>query len=246
MIGKKFFSVIARSVFCDEAISSLIRRLLRAKFHHPRNDIVLLILSSLFVSSCSTSTPPPTPQVVSVYSSSFTQPWLTELYDCAAKSSATIRLSDSSSTADIRLQIDEPAIASFAYQIDTEEILIVTQRQSPIQNLTLEQAQALFMGLGDPSVQVWVYASEADVQKVFDQLVMQGRSVASSALVAVNPQQMSDTLNNQPNTVGILPKHWKAGDSRVIFSAGTVPVLTLAKSEPQGILKELIGCLQSK
>ncbi len=233
-----------RCVLGDEAISHTTRRLLRAKERRPRNDILLFLLSSFLLFSCTTSTPQPTPQVVSVYSSLATQPWLTQLYDCAAESSATIRLSDFASAADIRLQIGEPEVASVAYQIDTEEILIVTQRQSPIQNLTQEEAQALFMGLGDPAVQVWVYASDADVQKVFDQLVMKGRSVMSSASVAVNPGQMSDTLVNQPNTVGILPKQWKAGDSRVVFSAGTVPVLALTKSEPVGVVKNLLTCMQ--
>jgi hypothetical protein len=206
----------------------------------------LSILLTLLISACSTSTPQPTPQVVSVYSSFAAEPWLTELYDCAAtQNNVSLSRVDDSSTADVVLQIGEPAVlASFAYQIDTEEILIVTQRQSPIQNLTLEDARALFMGMGDPSVQVWVYASDADVQQVFDQLVMEGRSVSSSALIAVNPQQMSDTLVNQPNTVGILPRHWKVGDSREVFSAGTVPVLALAKTEPQGAIKELIACLQ--
>ena len=205
----------------------------------------LLTFLSFLISACATNTPQPTPQVVSVYSSFAAEPWLSELYDCAASPShVVLSRVDDSSAADIVLQIGEPTIASFAYQIDTEEILIVTQRQSPIQNLNLEGVQALFMGLGDPSVQLWVYASDADAQQVFDQLVMEGRSVTSSALLAVNPQQMSDTLVNQPNTVGILPRHWKVGDSREVFSAGIVPVLALAKTEPQGTIKELIVCLQ--
>jgi len=206
--------------------------------------LLSLTLFSLFVSSCSTSTPPaPTPVVVSVHSSSAAGPWLTALYGCAG-TSTIIRLSDSPSDADIRLQIGEPEfLSSFAYKIDTEEILIVTHRQSPIQNLTLEQAQTLF-ALGDPSIQVWVYASDADVQGVFDQFVMAGRSVTPSAKIAVSPQQMSDTLVNQPNTVGILPRHWKVGDSRFVFSIPDVPVLALTRSEPQGAIKELIGCLQ--
>ncbi len=203
------------------------------------------IFFSLIISSCATSTPLPTPQIVSVFSSSAAQPWLTKSYDCAARSSVVINVSDSESAADLRLQLGEPAAPSaFAYQIDSEEILIVTQRQSPIQNLTLDDARALFMGQGNPSVQVWAYASEADVQRAFDQLVMNGRSVTSSAKIAVSPQQMSDTLVNQPNTVGVLPKHWKAGDSRIVFSAGTVPVLAIAKAEPRGAIKELIACLQ--
>ncbi len=208
------------------------------------NFLCSIIFLSLLISSCSTSTPPPTLPVVSVYSTAATQPWLSKLYDCAG-TSVVVRVSDTESAYDIRLQLGEPSVpSSFVYQIDSEEILIVTQRQSPVQNLTLDQAQALFMGQGDLSVQVWVYASDADVQRVFDQLVMKGGSVSSSAKIAVNPQAMSDTLVNQPNTVGILPKHWKVGDSRIVFSAGTVPVLAMTQSEPQGVVKELLACLQ--
>jgi len=63
-------------------------------------------------------------------------------------------------------------------------------------------------------------------------------------LVAVSPQQMSDTLVNQPNTVGILPRHWKAGDVREVYSVAKVPVLALTNTEPQDAIKELIACLQ--
>src|SRR6185436_1925315 len=207
---------------------------------------VALVMLSFLICACSAGTPPPsTPQVVPVYSTAAAEPWLSELYNCAAQQNA-VALSrvDDSSAADIVLQIGESAAASFAYQIDTEEILIVTQRQSPVQNLTLVDARALFMGLGDPSVQVWVYAPDADVQRVFDQFVMEGRSVTPSALVAVSPQQMGDILNNQPNTVGILPKHWKMGDSRFVYTIPNIPVLAITKFEPQGVVKELIACLQ--
>ncbi len=203
-----------------------------------------LTFLALFFSSCSTSTPQASPEVVSVFSSSFTQPWLTELYDCAG-TSVTIRLSDSASAFDIRLQLGEPEFpTSYAYQIDTEEILVVTHRQSPVQNLTLEQAQALFAGLGDPSVQVWVYAPEAEGQRLFDQFVMKGRSVTADARVAVTPQEMSDTLINESNSVGILPRHWKVGDAREVYSVAKVPVLAITQSEPQGVVNQLIGCLQ--
>ena len=205
-----------------------------------------LVFLVLLLASCSTQTPPPTPQVVTVYSSAFTQPWLADVYTCAG-TSATIRLSDSASAsvADIRLQLGEPELLTgFAYPIDEEELLIITNRVSPVQNLTLEQAQALFMGLGDPAAQVWVYDSGAEGQRVFDQFVMNGRGVAASARVAATPQQMSDTLVNTANAVGILPRHWKVGDVREVYSIARVPVLVLTPNEPQGVLKELIACLQ--
>jgi hypothetical protein len=152
---------------------------------------------------------------------------------------------DDPSAAQIVVRVGEPKVlSSFAYQIDSEDILIVAQRQSPVQNLTLEEARALFAGLGEPSLQVWVYSSSEDVQQMFDRFVMEGRAITSSARIAVNPQQMSDTLVNEANSVGILPRHWKAGDSREVFSVATVPVLAIVQDEPHGAIKSLLACLQ--
>ena len=222
------------------------RRLLRAKEHRPRNDIILFLLSSFLVFSCSTKTPQASLQTVSVYSTSAAEPWLTDLYACADSVVTLVRVDDPNS-ADIALQIGEPEfLSSFAYQIDEEEILIVANRQSPIQNLTLDEARELFMGLGAPSIQLWVYASDADVQNAFDQFVMEGLSISSSALVAVSPQQMSDMLNAESNTVGILPRNAMVDGLREVLSVATAPVLALTKSEPQGAVNQLIGCLQEK
>lgn len=206
--------------------------------------IFSITIFTLLLSSCATETPQTTPQVVTVYSTSATTPWLGDVYSCA-ESFAVISRVDDPSTADIALRIGEPDfLIGFAYQIDEEEILIVTHRQSPIQNLTLDEAQNLFAGLGDPSVQVWVYDSAEDVFGVFDQFVMKGRSVSSSANIAFTPQQMSDVMNGEANAVGILPRHWKAGDVRDVYSVGTVPVLAITQNEPQGAANQIIGCLQ--
>lgn len=209
-----------------------------------KSFIVSLILFSFLISSCSKTPTLPTPQVVSVYSSPAAEPWLSSIYECAGTSSIISRV-DNSSAADIVLRVGEPkALASSAYQIDSEDILIVTPRQSRVQNLTLESARALFAGQGDPSVQVWVYTPEEDVQEVFEEFVMAGSSITASARIAVTPQQMSDILVHESNTVGILPRHWKAGDDREVFKVATVPVLALTNSEPRGVIKELIACLQ--
>ncbi len=211
-----------------------------------RRNSLFFILSSLILSSCSTRAPLATPPLVTVYSTSAAQPWLAPLYNCAGSSVALSRVDDASS-ADIVLRVVEPEfLDSPTYQIDTEEILVVTNRQSSVQNLTLDGTRALFAGQGDPSVQVWVYASGEDVQQVFDQAVMAGRSVSFSAKLAANPQQMSDALVNGSNTIGILPQHWRTGDVRDVFTAATVPVLAIAKSKPEGVIQELIACLQKR
>jgi hypothetical protein len=237
-------SPINREVFNRIRLLFNVRSLLRWIKHPLPNDIFFFFLSSFLLFSYSTNTTPATPQVVSAYSTSAAEPWLPPLYDCAGTSAVLSRVDDSSS-ADIVLRVGEPKVlTSSAYQIDSEDILIVTHRQSPVQNLTLAGARALFAGQGNPSVQVWVYSSEEDVQEVFDQFVMAGLSVTSSARVAATPQQMSDTLVNESNAVGILPRHWKAGDDREVLSVATVPVLAMTQREPDGAIKELIACLQ--
>ena len=191
-----------------------------------------------------TETPIPRTEIVSVYATPATQPWLPDAFACAPAGTA-IRVANDPISADISLRLGEPELlVAPAYRIDTEEILVVTHRQSPVQNLTVEEVRELFAGQGDPSVQVWVYASGEDVQWVFEQAVMQGRSVTSLARLAVSPQHMSDTLNNEPNTVGILPRHWKAGDSRFVYTIPDVPVLAQVREEPQGAIQALIACLQ--
>ena len=203
-----------------------------------------LFLLSALLYSCSASTPSITPQLITIYSTSAAQPWLPPFYECAGTSAVLSRVDDPT-VADIVLRVGEPAfLDSPAYQIDTEEILIVTHRQSPVQNLMLQEARALFAGQGDPSMQVWVYASGDDVQEVFDQVVMDGRVVTPSARLALSPQQMSDVLVKESNAVGVLPRHWRAGDVREVFKVATVPVLAITGSEPQGILKALIACVQ--
>ena len=207
-----------------------------------KKQFFFLVLSSFIVVSCAPATQTSQTQVVSVYATSAAQPWLTELYTCADNSPVTLNLT--ADKPDIILRVGEPEIIiSPVYQIDEEEILIVTNRESSVQNLTLSEAQELF-AQGDDSAKVWVYASDADVQIVFDQLVMKGRSVTTFAGLATSPQQMSNLINAEKDAVGILPKHWMAGNVREVFSAGTVPVLAITKEEPQGVVKELISCLQ--
>jgi hypothetical protein len=205
--------------------------------------ILLFLLSSLLLFSCAPKTQISSRSpIVSVYATSAAGPWLTELYACA--DGQLVVLNVTAENPQIYLQLGEPAnLVSASYHIDEEEILIVTHRESPIQNLTLEEAQALFVGQGDPSVQVWVYAAGEDVQISFDQLVMNGRSVSPSARVAADPQEMSDTINAEKNAVGILPRHWKAGDMREVYSAGTVPVLAIQTGEETETVRALLTCL---
>ena len=204
----------------------------------------ILLLVFLIAACAPGVTPTPENQIVDIYATQATQTWLSDMYACTP-SGTVLRVADSPAEADISLRLGEPELLTApAFQVDTEEILVVTQRQSPVQNMDAAEVRELFAGAGNPSVQVWVYAEGEDVQKVFEQAVMQGRSVTSLARLAVSPQHMSDILNNEPNTVGILPRHWKAGDARAVYTIPEVPVLAIVQEEPERAIQALIACLQ--
>ena len=204
-------------------------------------------LISVFLFACAPADnemPASTPQIVSVYATAATRPWLEDVFDCAPDT-VIVQVSDSSIAADISIRLGEPRFAPPAiYQIDTEEILVVAHRQSSVGNMSTQQVQDLFAGNEPSSMLVWVYASAEDVQELFEQAVMQGRVVTSFARLAVNPQHMSDILNAESNAIGILPRHWQAGNPREVYSVGNFPVLAMLRNIPQGAIQEIIACLQ--
>lgn len=215
------------------------RTTLTTRRFHPLSLIFHSFLSLFLLSSCST---PQTTSLITVFSTPATAPWLGELFDCANQSSIILHVT--SEDPEIFIRIGEPENLTIpAYQVDVEELLIVAHRDHPMQSLTLEQAQTLF-AQGNESMQLWGYASEADVQIAFDQGLMQGRSVSSNMRIATDPQVMSDILSAESNSIGIMGRYWLTDNLRVVFSAGEFPVLALTKTEPQGAVKDLILCLQ--
>lgn len=201
----------------------------------------LFLLSSLF--SCAPANPESTPQIINVYATASASPWLEALYACAGGASVTLNLA--ADAPQIFLRLGPPdELTTPAYPIDVEDILIVASTQSPLPPLTLERARGLFAGRGDPSAQVWVYASAEEPQMIFEQAVMDGRGVTSFARLAVSPAHMLEALSADANAVGLLPRRWMTAGLRELFVAASVPVLVLTPSEPTGIVRDLIACLQ--
>lgn len=205
----------------------------------------LLAVMLLFLAACTpNAAPAETPQLVKIYTTAAVRPWLSKAYTCADSLPVALYLTNDSTQADISLRLGAPeGLATPAFQIDQDDLLVVVHRESPLQNMNAESVRNLF-AQPDRSVQVWVYASGEDIQQVFAREIMHGELVSSLARVALSPQQMSDTLNQEKNVVGILSRHWRVGTVRDIFTLPAVPVLALTKSEPQGLIKTLLVCLQ--
>lgn len=207
---------------------------------------LLFAIVLLLVACTPAVNPTPTPQVITVYASPITQPWLLDAYQCAQKYQLILSNVNDPAQAEFVIRMGEPdTLTALAYQIGREDILIMAHSASPLQNLTLEQTRALFSSPA-AQAQVWLFPAAEDIQQVFAREVMQSAAITSRARLALSPQQMSDVLKTDKNAIGFLPRHWKTETMREIFNLADVPVLVLTESEPQGALKELLGCLQKK
>ncbi len=215
---------------------------------------LILVLASCLLGSCGSPAPQVTPQLVNVYVTSAAYPRVGDLYACAPPS-IVLAQSDQAS-AEFSLRLGEPSpLLTPAYQVGTEDILVVNHPQAGVGALTLDEVQGLFSGRtanwkdvggNDLAVQVWGFSADEDIEEIFDQAVMHGEPVTSLARMAVSSQDMSDEVGKTPGAIGFLPRRWKAGNTREALKAATVPVLVITRAEPRDPIKALIDCLQSK
>ena len=214
---------------------------------------LILLLACCLLSACAPATAAVTPQLLNVYVTSAAYPRVSDLYSCAPPS-IVISLSDPAS-AELTIRLGEPApLTTPAFQVGSEDILIVNDAQAGVGALTLDQVQQLFSGRAanwkevggnDLPVQVWTFSSDEDIRQIFDRSVMNGQPVTSLARLAVSSQAMSDGVGNTPGSIGYLPRRWKAGNTREALKAVTVPVLAITRTQPQEPLRQLISCLQT-
>ena len=225
-----------------------------------RRPLPALVLALILLAGCNPSTPGATPVPISVQYSAATTPWLPGIYECAGVNVVTaeqraIEFQDPQSV-DLAIRIGQPDNLNFpAYQIGSEEIIVIVNPTNPVKSLTAEQVRRIFngqtfswqgVGGSNTQVQVWVYSSGEDIQQIFESTVMDGSPVTSNARLATSPDEMALAIANDVNAVGILTQSLMGNIVSDAFMVATVPVLALTKIAPQGAVQTLIACLQYK
>jgi hypothetical protein len=217
-------------------------------------------LTVILLTACGPTIPAATSQTISVEYTAASIPWLADITNCSGgntiKSEQVAADFQNPQSYDLSFRIGQPDnLVSPAFQIGSEEILVIENTQNPVKVLTADQVKGLFNGqisnwkeVGGPdsSLQVWAFASGEDIQQVFEKAAMDGSPVTSSARLATSPDEMAQAIANDINAVGILTRHWKASNVMDTFTTPTIPVLVLTKTDPQTDVQNIIACLQNK
>lgn len=223
-----------------------------------KRSFAIIILACILIPSCSPAEPNVTAESITIQYTAATIPWLADLYDCAGGSvvKAEQRAVDflDPQSAELSIRIGEPSnYNSPAYQIGSEDILVIANRQNLINHLTAEEVRSLFTGTvqtwkeingSSKPVRVWVFSSGEDVEQIFEQTALGGSPVTSTARLAMGMEEMSQAIADDVNAIGILPRRWKTGDTADVFTAASAPVLAVTPSDPRENIQHIIACLQ--
>lgn len=217
-----------------------------------------LLLACFLLPSCNSTTPTVPAEPITVQYTAAASPWLSGLYECAGayvvtseQRAAAFQVLQSVSLA---IRIGQPInLTSPAYQIGSEDLQVIINPDNPIDSLTAEQVRDLFTGQvlnwqeingSNAPVQVWVFSFGEDIQQIFTQTALGGSPVTSLARLAAGPDEMTKAIANDVNAVGILTRHLNTAIISAVHTVASVPVLALTLTEPQGLVQELLACLQ--
>ncbi len=204
------------------------------------------------LTACGTPTAQANVQVVKVYATTGAATWLQPVYQCAAPAVA-VDLTDPQS-ADLTIRLGQPdALRTPAFQIGSDEIVVIVNPQNNISSLNPGQVRDLFSGrvaswkdLGgaDLPVDIWSFNPDDDIQIQFNDISMLGQSISSRSHLAVSLQNMASSVANTPGSIGLLTKRAMVGNVQEAAGGVSIPVLAIPGAEPQGAVRDLIACLQ--
>jgi len=155
---------------------------------------------------------------------------------------------------------DKPQEGEFAYPLNMDELVVITNPANPNQALNQTELSALFSGriahwteisTLDQQVQVWNYPETNLMSALFSNVILGDRPMSRQALIAPTSQAMLESVSSDPGAIGFIPRSWITGDVQPIQIDPDLqktlhkPLLALTSTEPTGELNALVACLQS-
>jgi ABC-type phosphate transport system substrate-binding protein len=167
----------------------------------------------------------------------------------------------------LHLELGEPAEidpTSYLAHVGYEEIVLIANQLNPLDELTLEELQGIYVGKesrwnqgSDQPIQVWVLPVGDTARQVFDSAVIPSQSISPNALLAPDAGAMLEAVAGDEYAIGYLPASFITSSDPSLSvriklikidnlpaERFTLPVITVTDEEPEGLTRQLIICLQ--
>jgi len=224
------------------------------------------LLTSSLLAGCGpavTPVPLPTPSILKVQSSPALADQESSFYECAHQEGLTLILTEDQPDLSLRWG-PLTGWQGYAAVIGQESWAVVVHPSNPLDQLSLEQLQAIFTGqikswqqaggsAGDiQEIHAWAYPAGSDLQQVFEGS-MGGQALPDGqTYIAPDPPALLESVAQDPAAVGFVPRRWL--DKRVKAlniqdldaSRMAQPILALSAAEPLGSSANWLVCLQER
>jgi len=233
---------------------------------------LVLLLSSC--GTPNVSTPAPTPLAIKLFYPAALEAWADKLANCASNNPQVALYFMQSSTLDTNLLTDDIELElvqstqdiqnSNLFQVGWEQVVVVVNTDNQLPQLSSDVLKSIFSGRAskwengsNQPIQVWVMPEGEPTRTIFDNIIMSAQSLSSEAMLAPDPGAMLEAISENVDAIGYLPQSFlSTSDSpstskvRIIQLEPSLegrlrqPVIAITQSEPKGLLRELLVCLQ--
>lgn len=227
---------------------------------------IILILVAVTLAACQpglTPTARPTPAVLTIQSTRALQPLQPTYRNCVRElPNMGLVLLDVPAPA---FNFDQavlglrwgagPKQSGYAAVVGQEELVVVVSPKNPTQKIAWQDLQAIYQGsLPDSSpakeVRAWAYPAGEDIQAVFESMI--GTTASRVIFLAPDPAAMREAVAGDARAIGFLPRRWLDSSVNEVSVQGLdparmrQPILALSKTEPKGLEKAWLICLQQR
>ncbi len=220
-------------------------------------------------------TPASTPQAIQVIYPTSLISWADKTAECASTNPLIATYSIPSSTVDANIDANdmilgfgEPSamdVASYLSQVGSDQIVVVVNQDNNISQLSTTTLQSIYSGqtsswdngTGQP-IQVWVFPEGDPVRTIFDRVVLKSYTLTTQAMLAPDPGAMLEAISSDSNAIGYLANSILSSSDPTLSTKVKLiqldtslqeefhqPVLAITLGVPEGVMRELLVCLQS-
>jgi hypothetical protein len=152
----------------------------------------------------------------------------------------------------------------FPSQLGTEQILVLVNQENDGTWLTMDNLRSIFSGEvslwenNDATpIEVWILPDGDPIRTTFDRMVMQSTPITTGAMLAPDFNAMLEAVAENPGAIGYLTESAMASDGAVwlnqvkpisldysLEQSFIQPVIALTQGEPQGLLRDLLACVE--
>jgi len=221
------------------------------------------------------SIPASTPEAIEIIFPQALQPWVDKLASCAYNVPQIALYFLESEALDtviqpnsIELKLGQPnniSDVTYLSQVGWEQIVVVVNQENPLLQLSNEELKSIFSGQGlkledgtHQPTQVWVLPKEEPTRLIFEHAAMQKQSFATDAKLAPDPFALLETISQNIGAIGYLPGSFINPNDPSISSKVKIiqlesslkaklrqPVIAITQSEPKGLMRSLLVCLEA-